>query len=87
MKAYLRQLVRRARGVALAPLIERIEFMSAETSSRLDQLTKRIEEIEVVVQAIEGRAATISERSTAQTESQRRVTRRLEEIEKLLSEQ
>ncbi|MDA8043793.1 MAG: hypothetical protein M0Z30_00920 [Actinomycetota bacterium] len=86
MRPLLQRVVRRTRRVLLGPLIERIDAFATDTSSRLDQLTKRVEEIEVVMQAIEERAATVTERSTAQTESQLRVTRRLEEIEKLLSE-
>ncbi len=86
MTELVRRVVRRGRAAILGPLMERIDLMATETATRLDQLTKRLEELEVVVQAIEGRAATVTERSTAQVESQGRINRRLEEIEKLLAD-
>ena len=78
--------VRRLGGLAFRPLLERIDAMSAETSTRLDHLTKRVEDIEILLRGLEGRTATAVERSTVLTESQQRLNRRLEEIEKLLSE-
>jgi hypothetical protein len=72
--------------VALRPVLERIDALADATTDRLDELSKRVTDIEAVMQAVEGRAATVTERSLAQQESQARLTRRLDEIEKLLSE-
>lgn len=85
MKARLRQGLSRARAAALRPVIERLDAMNATTTSRLDELAKRVTDLEVVLQAVEGRAATVTERSVTQQESQARLARRVDEIEKLLS--
>lgn len=86
MKAQLRRTLSRARALALRPVIERLDALTDTTTRRLDELSKRVTDIEVVLQAVEGRAATVTERSVTQQESQARLTRRVDEIEKLLSE-
>jgi hypothetical protein len=86
MKARVRRFVGRAREMALGPVLHRIDVLADDTSTRLDGLTKRIEDLEAVLQAVEGRAATTTERSVAQYESEARLARRVEEIERLLSE-
>lgn len=86
MKARMRQGLSRARAAALRPVIERLDALNDTTTARLDELAKRVTDLEVVLQAVEGRAATVTERSVAQQESQTRLARRLDEIEKLLSE-
>lgn len=85
MKARLRQGLSRARAAALRPITERLDAMNATTTARLDELAKRVTDLEVVLQAVEGRAATVTERSVTQQESQARLARRVDEIEKLLS--
>lgn len=86
MRSRLRRGLSRARAVVLRPVLERIDALNDATTTRLDELSKRVTDMEVVLQAVEGRAATVTERSVAQQESQARLSRRLDEIEKLLSE-
>ena len=86
MKARLRRLLSRVRGLALRPVIERLDSLNDLATTRLEDLSKRVTELEVLLQAVEGRAATVSERSVTQQESQARLARRVDEIEKLLSE-
>ena len=78
------RLLVRARDRAIAPLMARIDGLQASTDGRLDELTRRVASIEKVIEILDGRAATVTERSVAQGESQARLARRLEEIEKLL---
>jgi DNA anti-recombination protein RmuC len=84
VKARLRSLLIRARDRALAPMTERLDAISGETSRRLDELAERVGDLEVLLQVIDGRAATITERSVSQEESRARLARRVEEIERLL---
>ena len=86
MRARLRQGLSRVRAAALRPVIERVDALNDTTTTRLDELAKRVSDMEATLQAVEGRAATVTERSVAQQESQARLARRLDEIEKLLSE-
>ena len=86
MRARVRRLAGRAREMALWPVLQRIDALADSTPTRLDGLTKRIEDLEVVLQAVEGRAATATERTAVQYESEGRLARRVEEIERLLSE-
>ena len=86
MRARFRQTLSRVRSLALRPVIERLDALNQVTTVRLDELSKRVSEMEAVLQAVEGRAATVSERSVAQHESQARLARRVDEIEKLLSQ-
>lgn len=82
MRARLRQVLTRLRELALGPALHRLDILS----ERMDEMGKRLSDLEAVLQAVEGRAATVTERSVAQQESQARLDRRVEEIEKLLSE-
>jgi hypothetical protein len=86
MKARLRRLLGRPREVALGPVLHRIDVLAEDIGARLDGLTRRVEDLEAVVQAVDGRAATAAERAVAQHESGARLARRVEEIERLLSE-
>lgn len=86
MKARLRRLASRLRRAALGPLLAHVDEVADGTNRRLDELTKRVSDMEAILQAVEGRAATVSERAVIQQESHARLARRLDEIEKLLSE-
>lgn len=86
VKAELRRVVFDLRLKALGPVIARLDVLTDETTRRLDDLAKRVTDMEVTIQAMEGRSATLAERNVAQQESQARLSRRLDEIEKLLSE-
>lgn len=83
-RARARRLLVRARDRAIAPLMARIDGLQASTDARLDELTRRVASIEKIIEILDGRAATVTERSVAQGESQARLAHRLEEIEKLL---
>ena len=83
-KASARRLLVRARDRAIAPVMGRLDGLQASTDARLDELTRRVASMEKVIEILDGRAATVTERSVAQGESQTRLARRLEEIEKLL---
>lgn len=82
--ASARRLLARTRDRALAPVLTRLDGMQASTDSRLDELARRVAAMEQVMEILDGRAATVTERSVAHGESQARLARRLEEIEKLL---
>lgn len=84
VKARVRSLLVRGRDRAIAPVIARLDRMQESTDSRLDELTRRVAGIEQVIEILEGRAATVTERSMAQGESQTRLARRLADIEKML---
>ncbi len=86
MRGRLRRLLTRVRDKALAPVTGRLDALSESTERRLDELAKRVGDLEALMQAVEGRAATVTERSVTQHESQLRLARRVDEIEKLLSE-
>lgn len=79
-----RALVARTRDRAIAPLVARMDRLQEASDQRLDELTRRMASVEQIIETMDGRAATVSERSVAQGESQVRLTRRVEEIEKLL---
>ena len=81
MKARIRALAVRLREKALGPVLFKLDQMSES----IEQLGKRVTELEIVVQSMDGRAASAVERSVRQDESQARLARRVEEIEKLLS--
>ncbi|HET6965536.1 MAG TPA: hypothetical protein VFH58_12245 [Acidimicrobiales bacterium] len=74
------------RNAAIAPLMARLDALDETTAQRLDELSKRVHELETAVQIVEGRSATVTERSVTQQESVVRLARRVDEIEKLLSE-
>lgn len=86
MKARLRRFLGRVRNAALAPVLARLDALGETTTQRLDELSKRVHELETAVQIVEGRSATVTERSVTQQESLVRLARRVDEIEKLLSE-
>ncbi len=79
-----RRMMVRARDRAIAPLMTRLDGLQASTDARLDELSRRVASMEKIIEILDGRAATVTERSVAQGESQVRLARRLEEIEKLL---
>lgn len=83
-RASARRLLARTRDRTLAPVMTRLDGMQASTDTRLDELARRVAAMEQVMEILDGRAATVTERSVAQGESQARLARRLEEIEKLL---
>lgn len=84
VKTLVRGLLVRGRDRAIAPLVAQMDRMQTSTDSRLDELTRRVAGIEAVIEILEGRAATVTERSVAQGESHVRLARRLGEIEKML---
>jgi hypothetical protein len=82
----VRGLFGRARVMALGPALHRIDVLAEETTARLDDLARHLREIDAMLHVVEGRAATATEWSVAERESQARLALRVEEIEKLLSE-
>ena len=82
--ARLRRLLGRARDKALLPVTARLGVLEDSTAGRLDELTRRVASMEAVLQMLDGRAATVSERTVSVEESQIRLSRRLAEIEALL---
>ena len=84
VKARIRGLLVKGRDRAIAPLVSRLDRLQASNDSRLDELNRRVAGIEAIIEILEGRAATVTERSVAQGESQIRLSRRLAEIEKML---
>lgn len=84
LKARIRGLLVKGRDRAIAPLVSRLDRLQASNDSRLDELNRRVAGIEAIIEILEGRAATVTERSVAQGESQIRLSRRLAEIEKML---
>lgn len=84
VKARIRRVLVKGRDRAIAPLVSRLDRMQASNDSRLDELNRRVAGIEAIIEVLEGRAATVSERSVAQGESQIRLSRRLAEIEKMI---
>ncbi len=86
VRARVRGLLVRGRDRAIAPIVSRLDRMQASTDSRLDELSRRVASIEAIIEILEGRAATVTERSVAQGESQVRLSRRLAEIERMLGE-
>ena len=87
MKGRLRRLLDRARRLALGPVLHRIDILAEDHQRRLDDINKRLDDFEALLQMVEGRAATMAERTIVAQESQARLDRRVEEIEKLLSDQ
>ncbi|HWE57392.1 MAG TPA: hypothetical protein VG435_17940 [Acidimicrobiales bacterium] len=86
VKSEIRRVLFDLRQKALGPVIARLDVLTDETTRRLDELAKRVTDMEVTIQAMEGRSATLGERDVAHKESQARLSRRLDEIEKLLSD-
>lgn len=86
VKSDIRRTLFTLRERAFGPILARLDLLGDETSRQLDELGKRITDMEVAIQVMEGRAATLAERNVVQQESQARLTRRVDEIEKLLSE-
>ena len=92
MMQRLRSLVVGTRRRVFTPVIARVDVRAdARVESRLDaidaclaSLTRRLEDIEVVIQTTGARAAALTERSLGNTESSLRIQRRVEEIERLL---
>jgi hypothetical protein len=87
----LRSLVVGTRRRIFTPVIARVDVRADALESRLDaidaclaSLTRRLEDIEVVIQTTGARAAALTERSLGNTESSLRIQRRVEEIERLL---
>ncbi|HMC38286.1 MAG TPA: hypothetical protein VKI19_01405 [Acidimicrobiales bacterium] len=77
-----RSTLTRVRGMFLSPVIHRFDLLAEQ----MEIVEKRLTEIEGAIQAVQGRAETVSERAVAQQETQARLARRLDEIEKLLSQ-
>ncbi len=86
MKPPVRQIVVRSRDRVLNPVVSRLEAMQQEISSRLDELSRRVADMEAVLQMMDGRAAAGAERSVTVEESQARLDRRLAAIEELLAD-
>lgn len=85
MRSLVRRILVRARTWTLGPVLGRLEAMEASMGGRLEELAKRVDEMDAVVQMLEARAATGAERSVSQSESQARLARRIEEIERRLA--
>lgn len=84
MKARLRRLLARARDKALLPVTARLGDLEESTAKRLDELNRRVAGMEAVLEMLDGRAATVTERTVSMEESQLRLARRLHDIEALL---
>lgn len=84
--------VARAAGLrdrAMAPVIARLDqiaVLTGQLSARIDDLSSRISAMERLLDEMEARTATVTERQYAYEEDRIRTARRLEEIEKLLAE-
>ncbi|HLI52937.1 MAG TPA: hypothetical protein VKU88_01295 [Acidimicrobiales bacterium] len=76
----LRSRVLQLRQQALSPVLHRLDLLSAEVRG----LSARLDEIDALVQILEGRVATASERTVMYVESDARLRRRVEAIEGLL---
>lgn len=84
----MKQAARRAlvglRSRMLAPAIGRFDKLDERldaTDMRLELLGRRLDDLEVLIQSIGGRISTLAE---APVESEGRILRRVEEIERLL---
>jgi archaellum component FlaC len=87
VKARLRRLLDRGRRMALGPVLHRIDVLAEENDRRLDEINKRLDDFEALLQMVEGRVATVAERTITAQESQARLARRVDEIEKLLADE
>jgi hypothetical protein len=76
----LRSRVLRLRQQALSPVLHRLDVLSAD----LRALSARLDGIDALVQVLEGRVATASERTVMYVESEARLRSRIEAIEELL---
>lgn len=76
----LRSRVLHLRQQALSPVLHRLDLLNAEVRG----LSARLDEIDALVQILEGRIATASERTVMHVESDARLRRRVEAIEGLL---
>ena len=85
MKARLRRLAGRLRDKALLPVTARVGELEESTAGRLDELSRRVAGMEAVLQMLDGRAATVTERTVGVEESYLRLARRLEDIEAVLA--
>lgn len=85
MRGRLRALAGRSRHAALAPTLAQLEAMEASLNARLDTVIRRLDELDALIQAFDGRVAGAAERSTTQAETHARLAQRLDEIEKLLA--
>jgi chromosome segregation ATPase len=80
LSSFLRGLRRRMLTPVLARLDERLD----PVDERLERLARRLDEIEVMLETTAARASTLTEESLGVVESELRLSRRLEEIERLL---
>lgn len=85
VKARVRRLLGHSRQRALSPVTAGLDRLERELTARLEDLTRRVTEIEVLIQTLDGRAASGAERTVSVEESQARIARRLEAIEQLLA--
>ena len=82
MRSFLVRLRRRLFG----PVLHRLDEIEQSVNARLDVLDTRMAAVESVIEMVDARASSMAERSVAQSESYSRVSRRLDEIEKLLAD-
>ena len=85
MRRRLRALLGRSFRAVHYPSLARLDAMEASLDTRLDSVIRRVDELAAMIQSADGRAAVASERSAAQAETNSRLARRLEEIERLLA--
>jgi transposase len=84
MKAQVRQALTGLRSRMLTPVIGRFDQLDERldaTDALLAQLVRRIDDLEVLIQSAGARVSTLAE---APVESEARILRRVEEIERLL---
>ncbi len=75
------------RRKVFSPVLARFDLLDRrldDLESRLDRLAGRVDDIEALIQATDGRVSTLSDRTLGLTESEARIGRRVEEIERLL---
>lgn len=77
----MRILLMRGRDRAISPVMGRFDAVE----KALDVLSRRLDEIDALIQSLEGRVATVTERHSAHGETEARLARRVEEIEKLMA--
>lgn len=84
MKRAARRLLIGLRARMITPVIGRFDILDERldaTDLRLEALARRLDDLEVLIQSVGGRLSTLAE---APVESEARILRRVEEIEKLL---
>ena len=87
MKGRLRDLLVGLRRRHFTPVLARFDFLDGRVDSlenRLEKISRRLDDIEALIQAIGTRASTLSEQSVGIVESEARIAKRVEEIERLL---